>query len=192
MDRTMTTGRVSGLDAFIAEWAPRMLSVLRIVAALLLLEHGTQKLFGFPPPNPAAGGMPAPFTLIWYAAILEFAGGLLLLFGVFTRPVAFVLSGEMAFQDAGTLSGGEKTKLALAQLVAGRKNLLMLDEPTNNLDPPSRTAIAEALAGWPGSMILVSHDIEFVEALAPHRVLLMPDGTLDYWSDELLELVALA
>ena len=98
----------------------------------------------------------------------------------------------MAFQDAGTLSGGEKTKLALAQLVAGQKNLLMLDEPTNNLDPPSRTAIAEALAGWPGSMILVSHDIEFVEALAPQRVLMMPDGTLDYWSDDLLELVALA
>jgi ABC-type multidrug transport system ATPase subunit len=90
----------------------------------------------------------------------------------------FRLSGEMAFQDAGTLSGGEKTKLALAQLVAGKKNLLMLDEPTNNLDPPSRTAIAEALAGWPGSMILVSHDIEFVEALAPQRVLMMPDGTL--------------
>jgi ATPase subunit of ABC transporter with duplicated ATPase domains len=104
----------------------------------------------------------------------------------------FRLSGEMAFQDAGTLSGGEKTKLALAQLVAGRKNLLMLDEPTNNLDPPSRSAIAEALADWPGSMILVSHDIEFVEALAPQRVLMMPDGTLDYWSDELLDLVALA
>ena len=96
MDRTMTRGRVSGSEAFIAEWAPRMLSVLRIVAALLILEHGTQKLFGFPTPNPAAGGSPAPFTLIWDAAILEFAGGLLLLFGVFTRPVAFVLSGEMA------------------------------------------------------------------------------------------------
>ena len=50
----------------------------------------------------------------------------------------FGLSGEMAFQDAGTLSGGEKTKLALAMLVAGRHNLLLLDEPTNNLDPPSR------------------------------------------------------
>ena len=51
----------------------------------------------------------------------------------------FGLTGEKAFQDAGTLSGGEKTKLALAQLVAGRHNLLLLDEPTNNLDPPSRT-----------------------------------------------------
>ena len=104
----------------------------------------------------------------------------------------FGLSGAIAFQDAGTLSGGEKTKLALAQLVAGRKNLLLLDEPTNNLDPPSRTAIAEALQDWPGAMVIVSHDTEFVEALAPERVLLMPDGTLDYWDEDLLDLVALA
>ena len=104
----------------------------------------------------------------------------------------FGLSGERAFQDAGTLSGGEKTKLALAQLVAGRKNLLLLDEPTNNLDPPSRTAIAQALRDWPGAMVIVSHDTEFVEALAPERVLLMPDGGLDYWSADLLDLVALA
>ena len=102
------------------------------------------------------------------------------------------LTGEMAFQDAGTLSGGEKTKLSLALLTAGRHNLLLLDEPTNNLDPPSRTAVAEALAGWKGSMVIVSHDPEFVRALAPQRVLLMPDGTLDYWSDDHLDLVALA
>jgi ATPase subunit of ABC transporter with duplicated ATPase domains len=104
----------------------------------------------------------------------------------------FGLHGEIAFQDAGTLSGGEKTKLALAQLVAGRKNLLLLDEPTNNLDPPSRTAIAEALRDWPGAMVIVSHDPEFVEALAPERVLLMPDGHLDYFGDDHLELVELA
>jgi ATPase subunit of ABC transporter with duplicated ATPase domains len=104
----------------------------------------------------------------------------------------FGLPGDMAFQDAGTLSGGEKTKLALAQLVAGRKNLLLLDEPTNNLDPPSRAAIAQALRDWPGAMVIVSHDTEFVEALAPERVLLMPDGGLDYWSEDLLDLVALA
>jgi ATPase subunit of ABC transporter with duplicated ATPase domains len=104
----------------------------------------------------------------------------------------FGLTGEVAFQDAGTLSGGEKTKLAVAQLVAGRRNLVLLDEPTNNLDPPSRTAIATALAGWPGTMIVVSHDVEFVLALAPQRVLMMPDGTLGFWSEDLLDLVSLA
>jgi ATPase subunit of ABC transporter with duplicated ATPase domains len=104
----------------------------------------------------------------------------------------FELHGEIAFQDAGTLSGGEKTKLSLAMLVAGRRNLLLLDEPTNNLDLPSRTAIAEALSGWPGAMVLVSHDQAFVEALAPERVLLMPDGALDRWSDDYLDLVELA
>ena len=104
----------------------------------------------------------------------------------------FGLGGEMAFQDASTLSGGEKTKLALAQLVAGRHNLLLLDEPTNNLDPPSREAIGTALANWPGSMVLVSHDPEFVRSLEPERMLLMPDGTLDYWTDELMGLVELA
>ncbi len=104
----------------------------------------------------------------------------------------FALHGGIAFQDAGTLSGGEKTKLALAQLVAGRKNLLLLDEPTNNLDPPSRDAIAEGLRDWPGAMILVSHDPEFVEALAPQKVLVMPDGDLDYWSDDYVDLVELA
>ena len=102
------------------------------------------------------------------------------------------LSGDIAFQDAATLSGGEKTKLSLTQLVAGRHNLLLLDEPTNNLDPPSRDAVAEALGSWPGAMVIVSHDTGFVEALGPERVLLLPDGTLDYWSDDLLDLVSLA
>jgi len=98
----------------------------------------------------------------------------------------------MSAQDAGTLSGGEKTKLSLAQLVAGQHNLLLLDEPTNNLDPPSREAIAAALAAWPGTMVIVSHDREFVDALEPDRVLMMPEGTLDFWSEDLLELVSLA
>jgi len=104
----------------------------------------------------------------------------------------FGITGEMAFQDAGTFSGGEKTKLALAQLVGGRHNLLLLDEPTNNLDPPSREGIARALAAWPGTMLVVSHDTEFVEALAPDRVLILPEATLDWWSDDLLDLVSLA
>jgi ATPase subunit of ABC transporter with duplicated ATPase domains len=104
----------------------------------------------------------------------------------------FGLSGDKAFQDAGTLSGGEKTKLALAQLVAGRHNLLLLDEPTNNLDPMSRQAVGEALAAWPGTMIVVSHDAAFVEALAPDRALLMPEGQLDHFSPEMLDLVEIA
>jgi putative oxidoreductase len=78
-----------------AEWAPRLLSLLRIVAALIFLEHGTQKLFGFPPR--ASGMGPETFSLIWFAAVMEVVGGLLLLLGLFTRPVAFILSGEMAF-----------------------------------------------------------------------------------------------
>jgi ATPase subunit of ABC transporter with duplicated ATPase domains len=102
------------------------------------------------------------------------------------------LSGEKVFQDAGTLSGGEKTKLALAMLMVGRNNLLLLDEPTNNLDPPSRQSVADALTAWKGSIIFVSHDTEFVMELSPTKVLLMPDGDVDYFGDDWLELVSLA
>jgi ATPase subunit of ABC transporter with duplicated ATPase domains len=102
------------------------------------------------------------------------------------------LTGDKVHQDAGTLSGGEKTKLALGILVAGRHNLLLLDEPTNNLDPGSRVAVAEGLRDWPGSIVLVSHDADFVRDLKPDKVLLMPDGTLDHWSNDYLDLVELA
>jgi len=104
----------------------------------------------------------------------------------------FGLTGDKVFQEAGTLSGGEKTKLALAMLMTGRNNLLLLDEPTNNLDPGSRTAVADALSTWPGAIILVSHDTEFVENLAPTKVLQMPDGDVDYFSPDWLDLVSLA
>jgi len=79
-----------------AVWTPRVLSLLRIVAGLLFLEHGTQKLFGFPFP---AGSNPGPalFTLMWFQGCIEVAGGFLIVLGLFTRPVAFILSGDMAF-----------------------------------------------------------------------------------------------
>jgi len=77
-------------------------------------------------------------------------------------------------------------------LMVGRNNLLLLDEPTNNLDPSSREAVADALAQWKGAIVLVSHDTEFVEQLAPTKVLLMPDGQVDYFSAEWLDLVSLA
>src|ERR671912_256441 len=95
-------------------------------------------------------------------------------------------------EAAPTLSGGEKTKLALALLVAGKHTLLLLDEPTNTLDPPSREAVAAALASWAGTMVIVSHDAGFVRDLAPDRALLMPDGDVDHWSDDMLDLVELA
>ncbi|HRE03424.1 MAG TPA: ATP-binding cassette domain-containing protein [Ilumatobacteraceae bacterium] len=104
----------------------------------------------------------------------------------------FGLMGDKVFQEAGTLSGGEKTKLALAMLMVGRNNMLLLDEPTNNLDPASRQAVADALSAWKGTIIFVSHDTEFVEQLDPTKVLLMPDGQVDYFNADWLELVSLA
>ena len=74
----------------IATWSPRMLSVLRIMTGLLFLEHGTQKLFAFPGPGPALT------TLVVVQAMLELVGGILILIGLFTRPVAFILAGDMA------------------------------------------------------------------------------------------------
>jgi putative oxidoreductase len=75
-------------------YAPYALAVLRIVTALIFIEHGTQKLFGWP--APPESGLPPAFSLFWIGAILETIGGFLLLIGLFTRPVAFLLSGEMA------------------------------------------------------------------------------------------------
>ena len=76
-------------------WAPRLLSLLRIVSALIFMEHGTQKLLNFPP---MAEGMPqpAPFSFMWVGGLLEMVGGALLAIGLFSRPVAFLLAGEMA------------------------------------------------------------------------------------------------
>ena len=84
---------MTDLNSIIAKWTPRLLSVLRIVAAFLFLQHGSQKLFGFPPSGQASGPLP---PMLLAAGVLEFFGGVVLLLGLFTRPVAFLLSGEMA------------------------------------------------------------------------------------------------
>ena len=81
------------IDRLEVVWAPRVLSILRIVAALLFFEHGLSKLLGFPPSDHSAEFL----TLPWFAGLLELVGGALLIVGLFTRPVAFILSGEMAF-----------------------------------------------------------------------------------------------
>jgi putative oxidoreductase len=74
-------------------WTPRALSVLRIVTGLLFLEHGTQKLLGFPPSEHA---FPVLFSLMGLQGLLELVGGFLILIGLFTRPVTFILAGDMA------------------------------------------------------------------------------------------------
>ncbi|AUS81954.1 ABC transporter ATP-binding protein [Actinoalloteichus sp. AHMU CJ021] len=105
---------------------------------------------------------------------------------------AFLFTGEQLDQPAGTLSGGEKTRLALAGLVSSAANVLLLDEPTNNLDPASREQVLDALRSYQGAVVLVTHDPGAVEALEPERVILLPDGTEDHWSEEYLDLVQLA
>jgi ATPase subunit of ABC transporter with duplicated ATPase domains len=105
---------------------------------------------------------------------------------------SFLFSGEDVAKPAGVLSGGEKTRLALALLVSSGANVLLLDEPTNNLDPSSRQEILSALRRFAGAIVLVTHDEAAVDALGPERVVLLPDGVEDAWSDDLADLVALA
>jgi ATPase subunit of ABC transporter with duplicated ATPase domains len=105
---------------------------------------------------------------------------------------SFLFSGDDVDKPAGVLSGGEKTRLALAMLVVSSANVLLLDEPTNNLDPASREEILNALRTYTGAIVLVTHDEGAVEALRPDRVILLPDGVEDIWSDEFADLVALA
>lgn len=82
-----------GIESLYKRWPLRLLSILRVVTAFLFMEHGAQKLFGVPGPDKAPVEL---FSLIGMAGVLEFFGGLLVLLGLFTRPVAFLLSGQMA------------------------------------------------------------------------------------------------
>lgn len=81
-------------ETFVSAWSSRVLSVLRIVAAFMFMSHGMQKILGFPVPRPPSFHL---LSLTGFAGVLELFGGILLLVGLFTRPVAFILSGEMAF-----------------------------------------------------------------------------------------------
>ena len=105
---------------------------------------------------------------------------------------SFLFSGDDVDKPVGVLSGGEKTRLALALLVVSGANVLLLDEPTNNLDPASREEILAALRRYQGAIVLVTHDEGAVDALSPERVIVLPEGTEDAWSDDFTDLVALA
>ncbi|PRY58408.1 MULTISPECIES: ABC-F family ATP-binding cassette domain-containing protein [Glycomyces] len=105
---------------------------------------------------------------------------------------AFLFPGDDVHKPVHVLSGGEKTRLALASLVCSGANVLLLDEPTNNLDPASRQQVLDAVDGFTGAIVMVTHDPGAVEALRPERAILLPDGDEDLWSDDLMELVELA
>ena len=92
----------------------------------------------------------------------------------------------------GDLSGGERRRLQLTRVLMAEPNVLLLDEPTNNLDPQSREQVLDALKTYTGAVVLVTHDPGAVRALEPERVIIMPEGDEDMWSDEYMEIVELA
>ena len=104
---------------------------------------------------------------------------------------SFGLSGAAMEQDAGSLSGGERAKLGLAMLAAGGCNLLILDEPTNNLDPASVEAVGHMFSRWEGTIVVVSHEPDFVTALNPTHCLRLPEERFDLWRDEDINVVAM-
>jgi ATPase subunit of ABC transporter with duplicated ATPase domains len=97
---------------------------------------------------------------------------------------SFGLTGTHAHQRPGSLSGGERARLSLALISAGQANVLVLDEPTNNLDPQSVEAVGAMLAAWPGTIVAVSHDRPFVEALQPTHTLHLPEERYGFWREE--------
>jgi len=102
---------------------------------------------------------------------------------------AFGLKGSAAHQLPGTLSGGERAKLALAILAASDANLLLLDEPTNNLDPASVDALGVMMRTWKGTIVAVSHERGFVEQLEPTHAVLLPQEYFDLWRDDYMDLI---
>lgn len=103
----------------------------------------------------------------------------------------FLITGEMIDQRVATLSGGEKTRLALAKLFAGGYNVLLLDEPTTYLDPESQDMLLEALREYKGTIIIVSHEPEFIKNLNINKVLLMPEEYVGYFRDEYIDRIGI-
>src|SRR5207248_8334799 len=101
----------------------------------------------------------------------------------------FLFMGDAVEKRVGTLSGGERTRLALACLLARRPNVLLLDEPTNHLDIPSREAVEAALVRFPGAVIVASHDRYFLERVPTRLLEIRPgihrffDGNYDRYRD---------
>lgn len=103
----------------------------------------------------------------------------------------FLITGEMVNQKISTLSGGEKTRLALAKLFANRHNVLVLDEPTTYLDYDSQNMLLSALKEYKGTILIVSHEPNFVKSLDIDKVLLMPEEKFGYFKDEYIQRVGI-
>ena len=99
----------------------------------------------------------------------------------------FLFYGDEVFKNVNVLSPGEKSRVALAKLAMCKANLLLLDEPTNHLDPETQRIIAEVFKTYEGTMIVVSHNPEFVDNLGIERLLLLPDGKISYYDRNIVE-----
>jgi ATP-binding cassette subfamily F protein 3 len=98
----------------------------------------------------------------------------------------FLFFGDDLFKKAKVLSPGERARLALLKLTLMKANLLILDEPTNHLDPDTQRVIASNLKTFPGTIILVSHNEEFVDNLGVERTLVLPEGRIDYYDKDVV------
>ncbi len=97
---------------------------------------------------------------------------------------AFLFTGDDVFKKVGVLSGGEKSRLALAKILLSPSNFIILDEPTNHLDYSSKKVLQQALINFSGSLILVSHDVEFLKPIA-NRVVDIRAGKLKIYEGDI-------
>jgi ATPase subunit of ABC transporter with duplicated ATPase domains len=103
----------------------------------------------------------------------------------------FLFQGDRVFEKVRVLSGGERSRLALCKLVLQGHNVLLLDEPTNNLDSLSSQRLVDALKDYDGSMVIVSHDLDFLRAIEPDTAVLMPESTVVPFNDRVFGRVSI-
>jgi ABC transport system ATP-binding/permease protein len=100
------------------------------------------------------------------------------------------LRGDTQFTPAGELSGGERRRVQVLRLLVDEPNVMLLDEPTNDLDVDTLTELEDLLDQWPGSLLVVSHDRYFLERVTDHVIALLGDGKLSYLGGGVDEYVA--
>ena len=98
----------------------------------------------------------------------------------------FLFTGEDIYKMAGILSPGERSRVGLAKIALSGANTLLLDEPTNHLDPMTQLKIADIFKDYEGTMLVVSHNLEFVDSLNIDRMLLLPSGVITYYDKEIV------